>query len=312
MRPRVGVIGIGQWGKHLVRVFADQASVVLCSNRSDPEAQAWVRGHYPDVRTTFDVEEVLQDGTLQAVVIATPIRTHVELTLRALAAGKHVFVEKPLAMSEAEARRVLQAARQSRRVVFVGHVFRYHPVVQYLSAIAREDPPRLVRMVWWKFGTFEEPVVWNLLPHEVAIACEFFRELPSEVQVLDQWGILTAADFVRARLGFSAARTCNVEVNRCLPFRHKSAMLVTNSGRYLVWEAQALYELKGAGRFETLFESSEEPLTREVQAFLSQITDGTEATSSDEFELGVVRVLEQLDRDVRGPRRQAEGDRAKA
>src|SRR5213593_4711970 len=96
---RVAIIGLGRWGQCLLRVFSSYAEVPVCCNRGGSDAAAWVAQHYPEVKMTFDIDDVLRDERVDAVAIATPPATHAEFVKRALDAGKHVFVEKPLATS---------------------------------------------------------------------------------------------------------------------------------------------------------------------------------------------------------------------
>src|ERR671933_1407012 len=108
---RVGVIGYGYWGPNLVRNFAEiGGSRVVAVSDLSTQRLAEVRGRYPSVKTTTDYRDLLSDTSIDAVVIATPVRTHADLALEALRAGKHVLVEKPLAASLEEARELLRLA----------------------------------------------------------------------------------------------------------------------------------------------------------------------------------------------------------
>jgi predicted dehydrogenase len=134
----VGVVGLGYWGPNLARNFdslpdADLRWLCDCADeRLDQFAP-----RFPGARTTRSLDDLLADPQLDAVVLATPVSTHASLAARVLAAGKHCFVEKPLAQSAAEGQEAVDAARASGRVLMVGHLLEYHPGLERLSELAR-------------------------------------------------------------------------------------------------------------------------------------------------------------------------------
>ncbi|MGH2804485.1 MAG: Gfo/Idh/MocA family protein, partial [Thermoleophilaceae bacterium] len=129
---RIGVAGLGYWGPNLARNFARLAELAwICD--SSPELVERHAAAHPGARATTSLDELLADDSLDAVALATPVPTHAALAERVLRAGKHCFVEKPLARSVEEAERVLEAAGESGRVLMVGHLLEYHPGVQMLK-----------------------------------------------------------------------------------------------------------------------------------------------------------------------------------
>jgi len=131
---RVGVVGLGYWGPNLARNFdrlPDAELRWLCD--ASEEARARAGAQLPGVRQTGELDELLADPDLDAVVVATHVPSHPELSTRVLEAGKHCFVEKPLAQSSAEAEQVADAARDAGRVLMVGHLLEYHPGDQKLK-----------------------------------------------------------------------------------------------------------------------------------------------------------------------------------
>src|SRR5690349_14068148 len=128
MSTRVGVVGLGYWGPNLARNF-DRLPGAELRWICDASAEARDRwgAELPSARVASDVEELLADPELDAVVVATDVPSHAAIALRALDAGKHCFVEKPLAYSVAEAEQVVAAASASGRTLMVGHLLEYHP-----------------------------------------------------------------------------------------------------------------------------------------------------------------------------------------
>ena len=134
---RVGVVGLGYWGPNLARNFDRLPGAALrwiCD--ADEEKRARWAPQFPATQASGDFDELLADPDLDAVVIATHVPSHPALAQRAFEAGKHVFVEKPLAQSVAEAEQVVAAAERAGRVLMVGHLLEYHPGVERLKQIA--------------------------------------------------------------------------------------------------------------------------------------------------------------------------------
>ena len=183
---RVGVIGCGHWGRHLIRNLNDMPEVDLVGVAEErPERLRYVRRTYPTVSPFCDHRQLLESD-VDAVVIATPIQSHFQLVKEALLAGKHVLVEKPLACSPAGAAELVELARGSQRVMMVGDVFLYSPAVRELRRLVQEgelgriyyaDAARL------NLGLFQPQanVVWDLAPHDIAILMYVLGKAPQMV-----------------------------------------------------------------------------------------------------------------------------------
>ncbi len=131
----VGVIGCGYWGPNLVRNFIQlQQSEVLWVSDLDQDRLARMKQLYPSVKATTKYQDLLQDDRLDAVVVATPVRFHFDMARQALMVGKHVFVEKPLTRSVAEAKELIALAAEKKRKLMVGHTFLYTSAVCKMGA----------------------------------------------------------------------------------------------------------------------------------------------------------------------------------
>src|SRR5437867_13201510 len=137
---RVGVIGAGYWGPNLVRNLSEApgAAPVAVADLS-PERLDAIRKRFPAIRTTTEHREVLGDSRVDAVCIATPVGTHRALAEEAFAAGKHVFIEKPLAPTVADAEAIIRASEKAGRTLMVGHTFVYNPAVVAVKKILESD-----------------------------------------------------------------------------------------------------------------------------------------------------------------------------
>jgi predicted dehydrogenase len=173
---RVGVAGLGYWGPNLARNFAAIGGCELrwCCD-GDAAARARAASQFPGVRVTAELDELLADPELDAVVLATPVPTHAELAVRVLEAGKHCFVEKPLAVSVADARRAVDAAAATGRTLMVGHLLEYHPGLRALKDLA--DTGELGDQIFYIYGNrlnlgklrADENALWSLGAHDVSV-----------------------------------------------------------------------------------------------------------------------------------------------
>jgi predicted dehydrogenase len=173
-RIRIGVLGYGYWGPQLVRNL-DRLPVgcVTCVADLSPERRQAAQLDYPAVRVVAHLEDVLA-GDVDAVVIATPIRTHHRLARLVLEHGKHVFVEKPLAASSAQARDLIELADMQGLVLMVGHTYLYNPAVEKLRQLVGEGALGniyYVDAVRANLGLFQSNfnVIWDLAPHDLSI-----------------------------------------------------------------------------------------------------------------------------------------------
>src|SRR5947209_2639721 len=126
--PRVGVVGLGYWGPNVLRVLIDRADVEVgwICDRDDSRLRHFQR-RYPAVKATTDLDDVLDDPTVDGVLLATPVFSHYELGRRCLDAGKHTFVEKPLAPTCEQADELVDLATAQQLVLMCGHTFLYSP-----------------------------------------------------------------------------------------------------------------------------------------------------------------------------------------
>jgi predicted dehydrogenase len=171
----VGVVGVGYWGPNLLRNFAQIPSATakwaadLDKGRLDHMSTM-----YPGLKTTEDYRQILEDPEVDAVVVATPADTHCRLTCEALAAGKHVFVEKPMASTVDECRQMVDAAEARNKVLMVGHTFLYNNALHQIKQLIDDGELGEIFYIYINrvnLGLFREDcnVVWDLAPHDVAI-----------------------------------------------------------------------------------------------------------------------------------------------
>jgi predicted dehydrogenase len=183
----VAVVGCGYWGPNLVRNFLSLSDCrVLQACDCCPERLQHMQGLYPQVQATICFDDVVRDERVDAVAIATPVRWHFEMAKRCLEAGKHVFIEKPMAASVAECRMLLKIAEARQRVIFVGHTFIYSPAVRRIREIIQAGELGEIQYISARrlnLGLFQKDinVAWDLAPHDISIILYALKKRPVAV-----------------------------------------------------------------------------------------------------------------------------------
>ena len=327
----VGVVGVGYWGPNVVRVFASLSNCTLvraCDSR--PGRLEYVRQQVPQVEICHDYRDLLDDPRLDAICIVTPMETHYDLALQALSAGRHVLVEKPLATSVAQARRLVDEAERRGLVLAAGHLFVYHPAIERLHAeleagtFGRLCTMQSERINLGPPGAVHD-VVWDLAVHDIAIALYLADEPPLEVVAYAGCYVhptLHDAALVVVRYGGAPGQTLFSQhhVSWLSPHRVRRFFAVGTSGAGLfdgTREPRALtlfgrgydtrlhapangaIELKyGGGEGQTPELPAVEPLRAECAHFLECVETGRPPRADGRAGLRVVQVLEAAHRSL--------------
>jgi len=311
---KVGVIGAGYWGRNLIRV-AHELDVLESVFDTDEAALTRVAQEYPNVGLELDLRALL-DRQIDAVLIAAPAPLHAELALEGVASGKHVFVEKPLAMNPDDAATVVRAAGAGGRTLFVGHLLLYHPAVQRMIGLIREGAigelrhVRSRRLSWGRLRS-EENVWWSFAPHDIALVLAIFEETPHAVHGSTAAFVRPEiADFAYADLAFSRGRSAHIEVSWIDPDRSSRLDVFGSKGVLRLCDARdgATITLTRCGDERDgvgaqLWREDEqridftpaEPLKTELRAFVDAVREGTRPLTDGDEGLSVVRVLAMLE-----------------
>lgn len=315
--PRIGVIGAGYWGANLVR-NCHQLGVLAAVCDMDLHAIDQVRSTYPGTALFCDVQAMLEHAKLDAVVIAAPAPAHADLALKALAAGKHVFIEKPLALNVEDAQRVVDAADAAGLTLFVGHVLLYHPAVRALldcvneGRIGRVRHLRSRRLSWGRLRS-QENVWWSFAPHDCALMIEIMKDAPVKAT-----GWLSAyvrpglGDFAYADFAFADGRSAHIEVSWLDPDKSSRIDVFGSEGTLTFVDSRegpsltltACGDRLGTrgepelwrGETSKIALPAGEPLRLELEAFCRAIRGAREHIPTDGREgLEVVRALAMVD-----------------
>ncbi len=308
-QKHVAVIGCGYWGKNLVRDFAQLGVLrVICdSSRQTVED---LKSKF-DVEGIFDFEKVLAMPDVQAVVIATPAPTHANLAIQALAAGKDVFVEKPLALTLEDALSIKDAASKSGRILMVGHLLEYHPALVKLRSLVAEGKIGKLRYLYsnrLSFGKVrtEENVLWSFAPHDICSILGF-AGLPVSVQAVGSANLSEVEDFCLVNLEFEHNVKAHIFTSWLHPFKEQRLVVVGDSGtlvfddvsvdaKLTFYDQQAELQnnipvLKLNSKTVIPIDTAS-PLTLECQHFLSCIESRQTPLTSVENGIDVLTVLQ--------------------
>jgi predicted dehydrogenase len=319
---RVAVVGLGYWGPNIVRVLHDlREAIVVSACDVREEALARLRRRYPAVPVTTDYEQILDDEAVEAVVIATPVRTHHELAAAALGRSKHVFVEKPLAASVAEANDLIVRAGSHERVLMPGHTFLYSPPVNVARELIRSGELGQIYFITMSrvnlgLHQTDASVVWDLAPHDFAILRYWLEERPTRVSALSRACILDGVpDVAFINLEFPSGAIAHIELSWLAPSKLRRTVVV-GSQKMLVYDDTSNEPIRifdsGAdlpdpatfGEFRLTYRAGDilsprmdvtEPLELELADFCRAIRDRGEPRSSARIGLDVVQMTEAVD-----------------
>ncbi len=307
--PKIAVIGAGYWGKNLIRNFAELGALRSIIDADAAAAQRLADAHGALVQ---DFDEALSDEAVEAVVIATPAAQHAAMVERALAAGRHVFVEKPMALDATEGRRLVDRAAEAGRVLMVGHLLQYHPAFLELKRRVQGGEIGQLRYVYsnrMSLGQFrqEENALWSFAPHDISMILALTQQMPTTVQALGHSYLTpSVADVTHTHLSFANGVNAHILVSWLHPFKDHKMVVIGDRAMIVFddtqpWESKLrLYRhgvewrdvrpfpIKAEGQAIAL--EAAEPLRLECEHFLSAIRGGEVRTDGEEG-LRVLRVL---------------------
>ena len=315
---RVGVVGLGYWGPHLVRNLSElegAEAAWMCD--LDPGLLEKLGRRFPAIRQTRDLDEMLDDPELDAVCVVTPVSTHHDIAMRALEAGKHVFVEKPLASSSLLARELIRAAEERDLVLMPGHTFLYSPPVTRIRDLIRSGELGsiyFVSMSRVNLGMHQSDVsvLWDLAPHDFSILLYWLGERPVRVMTMGRACIVPGQEDVAfISCEFASGTIAHIELAWLAPSKLRRTTVV-GSNKMVVYddcsnEPVRVYDSSVAPRNPESFGEylkyragdivsprldPAEPIGLQMQDFCEAIRSGATPRSSPQLGLDVVRMIE--------------------
>ena len=318
-RLNVAVVGLGYWGPNRLRVLVDGGAVDvtwICDRDLNRARQQSSRA--PAARVSGEIDEVLADPELDAVVLATPVFTHYALASQCLRAGKHVFVEKPIAATSGEASDLVELSEEVDRVLMCGHTFLYSPPVRRVKQIL--DAGELGELHFISssrvnLGPYRSDVsvIFDLGPHDFSILRYWLDAMPERISAIGRDVISNGiADVAFVDLSFADGLLAHVELSWLAPGKLRRTVIV-GSEKMLVYEDGSAepvrifdsgieYEDPSTyGEYQLTYRTgdivsvrvdAQEPIVAEMEDFVAAVHDGTEPVSHSEVALDVIRMVE--------------------
>lgn len=310
MKKNIAVIGCGHWGKNLVRNFAELGALSAVCDPNDQLAKTYATEYNVD---NLSFTEILNSPAIEGVVLAVPAPIHASMALQVMSVGKHIYVEKPLAMNRTEADAMIASSKENNVQLMVGHLLQYHPVFMAVREFVESGSLGSLSYVYsnrLSFGKVrsEEDVIWSFAPHDISIILSLIGEEP-EVVSTESSCILqpNIADTATLHMEFKSAVKAHISVSWLHPYKEQKLVVVGKNSMIVFddtkpWnEKLALYphEVRVTDGLPFLEKADvkyikvpqSEPLRNECQHFLD-VVSGKTAPLTDGYEgLSVLKVL---------------------
>ena len=309
MASRIAVLGCGYWGSNHVRTLKSLGALHAVSDANLARAEGFA-SEYECLAVAPD--ELYGRDDIDAVVMALPPQFHAEAAIRAVEAGKHVLVEKPIALTVPDAVRAVDAARKSRRLFMVGHVLRFHPAFEKLKQLIDEGELGDVRYIHshrlglGKFHT-ENDALWDLAPHDLSMILAITGTAPVEVRGEGAALLDNMSDFAHVHMRFPNGLRSHLFTSRLNPYRERRLTVVGTRAmavfddvepwpRKLAVYHHAVWQDSGQWAFTTnepsyVAVTEGMPLTRELEHFISCIEKNDEPRTGGDEAILVLKIL---------------------
>jgi UDP-2-acetamido-3-amino-2,3-dideoxy-glucuronate N-acetyltransferase len=309
MKKNIAVVGCGYWGKNLVRNFSELGALYSVTDANIETAKNYAN-QYKVKSLTFD--ETINNKDIEGVVLTVPAELHASMAINAMSKGKHVFVEKPLAMNEVEANLMIAAAEKNNVQLMVGHLLQYHPIFKTVLKMVKNGDIGEINYIYsnrLSFGKVrsKEDVIWSFAPHDISMILSLVNEEPEHISCRSSSFLQkNLADIASIHMKFKSGIKSDIRVSWANPLKEvklvvigKSGMLVFDDTKTwnekLVLHSYEIDDLKQLNLKKTKEEYikvlEEEPLKNECQHFIN-VVEGNLKPFTDAFEgLKVLKVL---------------------
>lgn len=328
-RLGIGIVGYGYWGPNLVRNFMEcEAADVRRICDKSPERLTHVRARYPGAAVTESSDEVIEDERVEAVVVATPISTHYGLAKRAIQADKHVFVEKPLAATSAQAEELVALAAEHHVTLMVGHTFVYSPPVEKTKQLI--DSGELGDIYYISSSRVnlglhqsDASVIWDLAPHDLSILFYWLgEEEPVAVSAFGRACVTPhIPDVAFLNLRFPSGIVTEVQLSWLSPIKLRRTTVIGNKKMLLYDDTESVEKVKifdhgvnydsprTFGEFQLSYRTGDiisprldnyEPLGAEARHFIECVRSNRRPRTDGVNGLNVVKTIERAERSLLG------------
>ncbi|MGN6550632.1 MAG: Gfo/Idh/MocA family protein [Pararhizobium sp.] len=307
--PRIAVLGCGYWGRNHARTLQALGALAAVSDHNPAHAEEAGKAFGARIVAT---DALFDDPGIDAIVMALPPQDHAENALRAIAAGRHVLVEKPIALTVADATRIVDAAEQAGVVAMTGHVLRYHPAFEKMAALLADGALGAIRYIHSHrvgLGKFhpENDALWDIAPHDLSLILALTGEEPSAIRGEGSAVLNHLSDFAHLHLEFPSGVRSHVFTSRLNPYRERR-LTVIGTDAMAVFDDVAPWPQKLALYRHEIWQDDhgiqsrmvepeyvpigeDLPLTRELSHFIDCIRSGAEPRTPVAEGLAVIRIL---------------------
>ena len=317
----IAIVGCGYWGPNLIRNFSSLAeSKVLKGCDVDAQRLKHIKDLYSDIETTTNYDDLINDTNIDAIAIATPVHTHFTLARKSLEAGKHTFIEKPMAASSSECRELIELAQKKNLTLMVGHTFIFTPAVRKIKEII--DSGDLGDIYYinsqrLNLGLFQKDinVAWDLAPHDISIILYILNQVPVSVNCQGKANVYPGIeDIINMTIKFSAGGFATIQSSWLDPNKIRKMTFVGNKKMLVYDDTEPLEKIKiydkrverppyydSFGEFQHSYHYGDmyspylkqnEPLRMECQHFIDCIMNDKNCESSGSEGMKVVQILE--------------------
>ncbi len=318
----IAIVGYGYWGPNIVRNFyeVDGVRLVACCDVRK-ERLVLIKEKYPMVKTTSNLNDLLSDPTIDAIIIATPTTTHFSLAKKVLESGKHVWIEKPMTQTLEQAKTLLEIAKQNKRIIHVDHIFIYTEAVAIIKKML--DRGELGDLYYFdsvriNLGLFQHDVnvVWDLAPHDISIMLYLLNEYPVGVSVFANSHVVKGLeDTAYLSFQFESGKSAHIHVSWLSPVKIRRSIIagskkmvlyddLEGSDKVKVYDKGLSFSKKTkhistdlgyqyrTGNIFTPAITNTEPLRTECKEFVEAISAHGSTRTTGEEGLRVVKILE--------------------
>jgi len=311
----MAVIGCGYWGKNLVRNFSELGALAAICDDDEATSRQFAEQYQV---TAGSLDSILGSPEIEGVVIATPAETHTSLAERALLAGKHVFVEKPIALNIEDAERLKALSGKQKKVLMVGHLLQYHPVFIKLRQMVKDGALGRLRHIYshrLNLGKVrrEENILWSFAPHDLSMILSLVGSEPESVSAMGSCYLhKTIADVTTTHLVFPGGESAHVFVSWLHPYKEQKLVVIGEESMAVFDDTQSwdqkllLYPHKiewkngmpvpNKANAESVLVEEGEPLREEARHFLDCIRGATECRTDSSEAIRVLKVLQASER----------------
>ncbi len=325
---RIGIIGCGYWGPNYLRNFSQlkESQIVICCDLLQENLDS-VKRHFNSVQVTRDYTKVLRDKRIDAIVIATPARTHYQITKDALKRNKHVLVEKPLSLKYSDCIKLVNLAKAKKKALMVGHTFLFNPAVRKLKQYIKR---RALGKIYYLHATRthlglirkDVNVSWDLVPHDISIFSYLLEETPISVSALGGSFLRRPKqDVVFINLVYPKGIIANIHASWADSNKVREIQVIGSRARIVFDDLNNLEKVKlykkgvsvdkayvNFGEFQLLLRDGDilspkvdpqEPLRLQCQHFINCLRSGKKPFTDGESGAQVVKVMNAIDKSLR-------------